>query len=174
MKILVVEDDDAVRDALRRALMLRGWEVALADGGRDGLYKASSEVPDAIVLDVGMPDINGLDVCRTLRGQGDRTPILMLTARVEVPDRIAGLDAGADDYVIKPFDVDELHARLRALIRRNVDGGRRDGARVRGAGAGFRCPRRPRQRPNRRPDPDRVQAARAADAEPAPRAALGV
>jgi two-component system response regulator MprA len=122
MKILVVEDDDQVREALRRALILRGWDVTLADGGRDGLYKAGTEVPDVIVLDVGMPDINGLDVCRTLRDSGDRTPILMLTARVEVPDRIAGLDAGADDYVLKPFDVDELHARLRALMRRHVEG----------------------------------------------------
>jgi two-component system response regulator MprA len=126
MKVLVVEDDDSVRDALRRALTLRGWEVALAEGGREGLYKAGSEVPDVIVLDVGMPEMSGLDVCRSLRRSGDRTPILMLTARVEVPDRIAGLEAGADDYVLKPYDVDELHARLRALMRRHVEGSEQD------------------------------------------------
>jgi two-component system response regulator MprA len=122
MKVLVVEDDPAVRDALRRALMLGGWDVSEAEDGSNGLFKAETESPDVIVLDVGMPDVNGLEVCRRLRRQGNRTPILMLTARVEVPDRIAGLDAGADDYLIKPYDVGELEARLRALVRRRVDG----------------------------------------------------
>jgi two-component system response regulator MprA len=122
MKVLVIEDDDGVREALRRALTLGGWQVALAENGNDGLYRAQSEAPDAIVLDVGMPGIGGLEVCRSLRAAGNRTPILMLTARVEVPDRIAGLDAGADDYLVKPYDVGELEARLRALLRRHVEG----------------------------------------------------
>jgi two-component system response regulator MprA len=122
MRVLVVEDDDGVRDSLRRALTLAGYEVITAEGGQDGLFKAEADVPDVIVLDIGMPDIDGLQVCRTLRAGGNRTPILMLTAREAVPDRIAGLDAGADDYLAKPFDVGELQARLRALVRRNVDG----------------------------------------------------
>ena len=123
MRVLVVEDDDGVRDSLRRALTLGGYEVITADGGQEGLFKAEAEVPDVIVLDIGMPDIDGLRVCSTLRDGGNRTPILMLTAREAVPDRIAGLDAGADDYLVKPFDVGELQARLRALVRRNVEGG---------------------------------------------------
>jgi two-component system response regulator MprA len=122
MRVLVIEDDQSVRDALRRALMLGGWEVIEATDGSGGLYKALDEMPDVIVLDVGLPDIDGLQVCRTLRDGGNRTPVLMLTARVEVPDRIAGLDAGADDYLLKPYDVGELQARLRALVRRNVEG----------------------------------------------------
>jgi two-component system response regulator MprA len=122
MRVLVIEDDTSVRDALRRALLLGGWEVIEAENGEQGLARALGDVPDVIVLDVGLPDIDGLAVCRTLREGGDRTPILMLTARVEVPDRIAGLDAGADDYLLKPYDVGELQARLRAVVRRNVDG----------------------------------------------------
>jgi two-component system response regulator MprA len=128
MRVLVVEDDDSVRQALRRALMLGGYEVLLAEGGEEGLMRAASEVPDVIVLDVGLPDIDGLTVCRTLRQGGNRTPILMLTAREAVPDRIEGLDAGADDYVTKPYDVGELQARLRALVRRGLEGG--DGRRL--------------------------------------------
>jgi two-component system response regulator MprA len=122
MRVLVIEDDTSVRDALRRALMLGGWDVIESADGSGGLYKALDESPDVIVLDVGLPDIDGLQVCRTLRDGGNRTPVLMLTARVDVPDRIAGLDAGADDYLIKPYDVGELQARLRALVRRNVEG----------------------------------------------------
>jgi two-component system, OmpR family, response regulator MprA len=122
MRVLVIEDDESVRDALRRALLLGGWEVLTATDGPEGLLQAQSQVPDAIVLDVGLPGMNGLEVCRTLRSTGNDTPILMLTARVEVPDRIAGLDAGADDYLIKPYDVGELQARLRAMLRRTVDG----------------------------------------------------
>jgi two-component system response regulator MprA len=122
MRVLVIEDDTSVRDALRRALMLGGWDVVEAADGSSGLYKALDISPDVIVLDIGLPDIDGLQVCRTLRDGGNRTPVLMLTARVEVPDRIAGLDAGADDYLIKPYDVGELQARLRALVRRNVEG----------------------------------------------------
>jgi two-component system response regulator MprA len=96
--------------------------VILAAGGREGLLKAQTEVPDVIVLDVRMPDMDGLQVCRALRGAGNRTPILMLTAREAIADRIEGLDAGADDYVTKPYDVGELYARLRALMRRTLDG----------------------------------------------------
>src|SRR5947209_5804727 len=116
MRVLVVEDDDSVRQALRRALMLGGYEVLLAEGGEEGLMRAASDVPDVIVLDVGLPDIDGLAVCRALRQGGNRTPILMLTAREAVPDRIEGLDAGADDYVTKPYDVGERQASLRRRI----------------------------------------------------------
>ena len=122
MRALVIEDDDDVRAALRRALLLGGYEVLLAADGAEGLMKAASEVPDVIVLDVGMPQMDGLQVCRALRSAGNRTPILMLTAREAVSDRIAGLDAGADDYLTKPYDVGELEARLRALLRRSSDG----------------------------------------------------
>jgi two-component system response regulator MprA len=118
VRILVVDDDRSVRDALRRALTLGGYEVQGADGGQDALSQVAAGPPDAVVLDLGMPDIDGLEVCRRLRGAGNRVPILMLTARDAVSDRIDGLDAGADDYLVKPFDVGELKARLRALLRR--------------------------------------------------------
>jgi two-component system, OmpR family, response regulator MprA len=118
MRILVVDDDRAVRDALRRALTLGGYEVETAEGGQQCLTQVASSVPDAIVLDLGMPDVDGLDVCRRLRDTGNRVPVLILTARDAVADRIDGLDAGADDYLVKPFDVEELKARLRALLRR--------------------------------------------------------
>jgi two-component system response regulator MprA len=118
MRVLVVDDDRALRDALRRALTLGGYDVQVAEGGREGLARVDDTRPDAIVLDVLMPDVDGLEVCRRLRSAGDRTPVLMLTARDAVDDRIAGLDAGADDYLVKPFDVEELKARLRALMRR--------------------------------------------------------
>ena len=128
MKLLVVDDDRPLRDVLRRALGLAGYEVVLAGGGAEALSQVSSDAPDAVVLDVGLPDIDGLDVCRLLRREGNRVPILMLTARDAISDRIDGLDAGADDYLVKPFDVDELKARLRALLRRagsdpGADGG---------------------------------------------------
>ena len=119
MRVLVVDDDRALRDALRRALTLGGYDVHVADGGNEGLAHISERRPDVIVLDVLMPDVDGLEVCRRLRSGGDRTPVLMLTARDAVDDRISGLDAGADDYLVKPFDVEELKARLRALLRRN-------------------------------------------------------
>ena len=122
MRILVVDDDRAVRDALRRALTLGGYEVALAEGGQSALELVVQEIPDAVVLDVGMPDIDGLEVCRRLRLLGNRVPILILTARDAVADRIDGLDVGADDYMVKPFDVGELKARLRALMRRSGAG----------------------------------------------------
>jgi two-component system response regulator MprA len=122
MRVLVIEDDDAVRDALRRALLLAGYDVLQAPNGEEGLLRAQGDVPDAIVLDLGLPDIDGMQVCRTLRSSGNRTPILMLTARAEVEDRVDGLEAGADDYLVKPYDVRELRARLTAIMRRHIDG----------------------------------------------------
>jgi two-component system response regulator MprA len=114
----VVDDDRAVRDALRRALTLAGYETQMAEDGEGALELVVQSVPDAVVLDVGMPGIDGLEVCRRLRRLGNRVPILMLTARDAVSDRIDGLDVGADDYMVKPFDVGELKARIRALLRR--------------------------------------------------------
>jgi two-component system response regulator MprA len=122
MRVLVIEDDDAVRAAVRRALLLGGYEVLQAETGEDGLLRAQTDVPDAIVLDLGLPDIDGMQVCRTLRQSGNRTPILMLTARAAIEDRVEGLDAGADDYLVKPYDVRELQARLKAIMRRHIDG----------------------------------------------------
>src|SRR5688500_18680295 len=118
MKVLVVDDDRSLRDAVRRALSLGGYEVEVAEGGQHGLTLIASGHPDAVVLDIGMPDLDGLEVCRRLRDAGNRVPVLMLTARDAIEDRIEGLDAGADDYLVKPFDVGELKARLRALMRR--------------------------------------------------------
>jgi two-component system response regulator MprA len=118
VRILVVDDDRAVRDALRRALTLGSYEVQIAEDGEQALELVVQDVPDAVVLDVGLPGIDGLEVCRRLRLLGNRVPILILTARDAVADRIDGLDVGADDYMIKPFDVGELKARLRALLRR--------------------------------------------------------
>jgi two-component system response regulator MprA len=122
--VLLAEDDRAIRHALERALTLEGYEVTAVADGVEALAQAHRTQPDVLVLDVMMPGIDGLQVCRVLRAEGDRTPILMLTALVETADRIAGLDAGADDYVVKPFDVEEVFARLRALLRRtgNPDG----------------------------------------------------
>jgi two-component system, OmpR family, response regulator MprA len=119
MKLLVVDDDRAVRDALRRVLTLAGYEVQSAEDGSEAIEQIVQAVPDAVVLDVGMPELDGLEVCRRLRLLGNRVPVLMLTARVEIEDRVAGLDAGADDYLVKPFDNAELKARLRALLRRS-------------------------------------------------------
>ncbi|QFQ99623.1 response regulator transcription factor [Streptomyces phaeolivaceus] len=116
--VLLAEDDRAIRHALERALTLEGYEVTAVADGVEALAQAHRHRPDVLVLDVMMPGIDGLQVCRVLRAEGDRTPILMLTALVETADRIAGLDAGADDYVVKPFDVEEVFARLRALLRR--------------------------------------------------------
>ena len=123
MKILVVDDERAVRESLRRALELEGYEIDLAETGEEALRRIQSQPePDAVILDVLMPGVDGLEVCRRLRGAGSRLPVLMLTARVEVENRVEGLDAGADDYVTKPFALDELKARLRALLRRTTDG----------------------------------------------------
>jgi two-component system response regulator MprA len=119
MRILVVDDDRSLRDALRRALTLADHEVQVAENGQQALGAAASGAPDAMVLDLGLPDMDGLEVCRRLRGSGNRLPVLVLTARDAVSDRIDGLDAGADDYLVKPFDVGELKARLRALLRRS-------------------------------------------------------
>ncbi len=118
MRLLVVDDDRALREVLRRALELAGYEVRLTESGSGALGEIASAVPDAVVLDIGLPDIDGLEVSRLLRREGNRVPILMLTARDAVSDRIDGLDAGADDYLVKPFDIDELKARIRALLRR--------------------------------------------------------
>ncbi|MET8982725.1 response regulator transcription factor [Streptomyces sp. NPDC004539] len=117
--VLLAEDDRAIRHALERALTLEGYQVTAVADGVEALAHAHKSPPDVLVLDVMMPGIDGLQVCRVLRAEGDRTPILMLTALVETADRIAGLDAGADDYVVKPFDVEEVFARLRALMRRS-------------------------------------------------------
>ncbi|MBA2420260.1 MAG: response regulator transcription factor [Thermoleophilaceae bacterium] len=123
MRILVVDDDRSLRDALRRALSLEGYEIDLAEGGQQALTRIAAAKPDAVVLDVGMPGMDGLEMCRRLRSAGNRVPVLILTARESVEDRIDGLDAGADDYLAKPFDVGELKARLRALLRRAGEGG---------------------------------------------------
>ncbi len=122
MKILVVDDERAVRESLRRALELEGYEIELAGDGREALERFESEAPDAVVLDVLMPGMDGLEACRALRRSGSRVPVLMLTARTQVEDRVEGLDAGADDYLTKPFALEELLARLRALLRRTADG----------------------------------------------------
>ena len=125
MKILVVDDERAVRESLRRALELEGYEIELAEDGRQALSQLQDDggaQPDAVILDVLMPGVDGLEVCRRLRGAGNRVPVLMLTARDEVQNRVAGLDAGADDYVTKPFALEELLARVRALLRRTSDG----------------------------------------------------
>jgi len=118
VRVLVVDDDRAVREALRRALSLAGYELQLAEDGEQALELIAQAVPEVVVLDIGLPGIDGLEVCRRVRLMGSRVPILMLTARDAVADRIDGLDVGADDYMIKPFDIDELKARLRALLRR--------------------------------------------------------
>ncbi len=118
MQILVADDELAVRDALRRVLEAEGYDVLVATDGPQTLDAFASSRPDAAVVDVLMPGIDGLEVCRRLRARGNATPILLLTARRDVSDRVAGLDAGADDYLSKPFSIDELLARLRALLRR--------------------------------------------------------
>ncbi len=122
MRILVVDDERPVRDALERALRLEGYEVELAADGQEALLSLARRSVDGIVLDVLMPVLDGLETCRTLRRRDDKTPVLMLTARHEVSDRVAGLDAGADDYLVKPFALEELLARLRAILRRSAGG----------------------------------------------------
>jgi len=118
MKILVVDDDPAVRESLRRSLIFNGYTIVLAADGEEALDKVQSERPDMVILDVMMPKFDGLEVCRELRSQGDDIPILLLTARDSVSERVAGLDAGADDYLTKPFALEELLARTRSLVRR--------------------------------------------------------
>jgi two-component system, OmpR family, response regulator MprA len=119
MRILVVDDERAVRESIERALRLEGYEVVQAADGAEALGSVAGQAPDAMVLDLMMPQVDGLEVCRQLRAEGDRLPILVLTARDSVSDRVRGLDAGADDYLVKPFALDELLARLRALLRRS-------------------------------------------------------
>jgi two-component system response regulator MprA len=123
VKILVVDDERAVRESLRRALELEGYEIELAADGTEALSVliGNGDAPDAVVLDVLMPGVDGLEVCRRLRRAGSRVPVLMLTARDEVESRVAGLDAGADDYLTKPFALEELVARVRALLRRTTN-----------------------------------------------------
>ena len=120
MRILVVDDDRAVRESLRRSLAFNGYTVVLAQDGLEALEMISRDRPDGLVLDVMMPRLDGLEVCRQLRSSGDDLPILVLTARDSVSERVAGLDAGADDYLPKPFALEELLARMRALLRRRV------------------------------------------------------
>lgn len=128
MRILVVDDDRAVRESLRRSLAFNGYTVDLAEDGVEALEAIASERPDAVVLDVMMPRLDGLEVCRQLRSTGDDLPILVLTARDSVSERVSGLDAGADDYLPKPFALEELLARLRALLRRTGPEDAGDGA----------------------------------------------
>jgi two-component system, OmpR family, response regulator MprA len=125
MPILIVDDEPAVLSSLSRALQLKGYHIGTAADGGEALALARDARYDAVVLDVMMPGIDGLEVCRRLRHAGDDTPILMLTARDAIGDRVAGLDAGADDYLVKPFALEELLARLRALLRRNTENGER-------------------------------------------------
>jgi two-component system, OmpR family, response regulator MprA len=119
-RILVVEDEARVASVISRGLRLEGYQVEVAPDGETALDKALSAPPDMIILDVMLPDIDGLEVCRQLRAAGGKGPVLMLTAKDAIPDRVAGLDAGADDYLVKPFDFDELRARIRALLRRTT------------------------------------------------------
>jgi len=121
-RILVVDDEPAVQHALSRALALERYDVDLSGDGGDALERIADGAYDAVILDVSMPVLDGLEVCRRVREQGDRTPVLMLTAREQVDDRVAGLDAGADDYLVKPFALRELMARVRALLRRTEEG----------------------------------------------------
>ena len=132
MQVLLAEDDRAVRESLTRALTLEGYQVVAVTNGAQALDGLRDNSPDLVLLDVSMPHVDGLTVCRVLRSEHNRVPVLMLTARTETSDRVAGLDAGADDYLPKPFDLDELFARMRALLRRTqhhgtgsagVDGG---------------------------------------------------
>ena len=124
-RLLVVDDDPALARTLRRALGVEGYDVECAGDGAEALQRLSGCRFDAVVLDVSMPRLDGLAVCRRMRERRDRTPVLMLTARDNVGDRVSGLDAGADDYLVKPFALDELNARVRALLRRSAGDGER-------------------------------------------------
>ncbi|WP_129668247.1 response regulator transcription factor [Phytoactinopolyspora endophytica] len=123
MNVLVVDDDRAVRESLRRSLAFNGYQVQLAEDGESALRYVSNQQPDAVILDVMMPGLDGLATCRALRAAGNDVPILMLTARDDISDRVSGLDAGADDYLPKPFALEELLARVRALLRRSTPAG---------------------------------------------------
>jgi two-component system, OmpR family, response regulator MprA len=126
-RILVVDDEPAVQNALSRALALERYDVAQAMDGREALKRLDGAPYDVVILDISMPHVDGLEVCRRLRERGNRTPVLMLTAREQVDDRVAGLDAGADDYLVKPFALRELSARVRALLRRAGEDDEQDG-----------------------------------------------
>jgi two-component system response regulator MprA len=119
-KVLIAEDDRSVRQSLQRALRYEGYDISLAVDGAEALEAVKDDRPDALILDIMMPHVDGLSVCRRIRSKGDDLPILMLTAKHEISDRVAGLDAGADDYLVKPFALEELLARLRALLRRTA------------------------------------------------------
>ena len=119
-RVLVVDDQPAVRESLERAMRLEGYSVSTAGDGREALHQLAEQTFDLIVLDVAMPHVDGLEACRRLRAAGDHSPVLMLTARDSISDRVAGLDAGADDYLVKPFALAELRARARALLRRRA------------------------------------------------------
>jgi two-component system, OmpR family, response regulator MprA len=123
MRILVVDDEQAVRESLERTLRFEGYEVTVAGDGAEALERVEQDRPDAVVLDVLMPRLDGLETCRRLRARGDSVAVLLLTARDGVADRVTGLDVGADDYLVKPFALEELLARLRALLRRAASGG---------------------------------------------------
>ena len=137
-RVLIADDERATREGLRRALQLEGYEVELASDGEEALDCQRQRASDLIVLDVLMPRLDGLGACRRLRQTGDTTPVLLLTARVEVGDRVEGLDAGADDYLAKPFALDELLARMRALLRRRTVSGEPRGSPLRGRRDGSR------------------------------------
>ena len=166
MRVLVVDDEPALRSAVQRALALERYDVALAEDGRQALDRLAAEELDAVVLDVAMPHVDGLEVCRRMRQAGDRTPVLMLTARDAIDDRVAGLDAGADDYLVKPFALRELLARLRALLRRVETPGAAPALRRPRARPGLA--RRLARRPAHRADAHRVRAARALPRPSAP------
>ena len=119
-KVLIAEDDRSVRQSLQRALRYEGYDISLAVDGAEALEAVKDDRPDVLILDIMMPYVDGLSVCRRIRAKGDDLPILMLTAKHEITDRVAGLDAGADDYLVKPFALEELLARLRALLRRTA------------------------------------------------------
>ncbi len=123
VRILVADDDPSVRESLRRSLTFNGYDVTAVEDGAAALVEVASDCPDALILDINMPILDGLETCRRLRAAGNDLPVLMLTARDEVRDRVLGLDAGADDYLPKPFALEELLARLRALLRRTPSEG---------------------------------------------------
>src|SRR3954447_9190606 len=173
VRVLVVEDDSEIAHVLQRSLRLDGYEVKLAADGVQALDEAHAFLPDIIVLDLGLPRLDGIDVARRLREGGDDVPILMLTARDALESRVEGLDVGADDYLVKPFERQELLARLRALLRRPAPrrpAPARDGPAARGRPhAEPRHPRGVAQRPPHRADAARVRAARVPDAQRAAR-----
>ncbi|WP_163549321.1 response regulator transcription factor [Candidatus Frankia nodulisporulans] len=140
MRVLVVDDDTAVRESLERSLRFEGYEVATAGDGIDALAGVQRDQPDIVILDVMMPRMDGLETCRQLRARGDDVPVLMLTARDGLADRVSGLDVGADDYLVKPFALEELFARLRALIRRAALAARAASVAAGGAGSGGGLP----------------------------------